>query len=49
MSKALEESDVVEMAMSLVCVLDKKQVTEILLGEQWSKVDIENFIEYCTT
>lgn len=49
MSKALEPSDVMEMAMSLVCILDKDDVKEILLGEQYLEADIEEFIEYCET
>ena len=49
MSKALESSDIVEMAMSLVCVLDKDVVKEILLGEQYIEADIAAFIEYCET
>ena len=49
MSKALESSDIVEMAMSLVCVLDKDAVKEILLGEQYLEADIAEFIEYCET
>lgn len=46
-SHALEPTDMMEMAMSLVCVLPKKQVKEILLGEQYSKEDINEFIEKC--
>ena len=35
----------IEMAKSLVCVMDKKEVREILKGEGWDKSEIAAFIE----
>lgn len=45
----MDEFEFEDMAMSLVCVLDKSMVTEILLGEQWSQDEINRFIEHCET
>ena len=47
MSKALETSDILDMAYSLVCILDKEMVREILLGEGYLQVDIDEFIAEC--
>lgn len=43
----LEESDILEMAMALVCVMNKDTVREILKGEGYSNVDIDEFIDEC--
>lgn len=43
----LEDDVVLEMAKSLVCVLDRDQVTAILLGEGWIEDEIFYFIEEC--
>ena len=34
-----------EMAKSLVCLMDKEQLKDLLLGEQWVPEEIEEFIE----
>ena len=47
MSKALETVDLLEMARSLVCLMSKDEVRAMLDGEGYSKVDVEEFIEYC--
>lgn len=48
MSKhALEYSDMLEMAKSLVCLLPKQMVENILIGEQYDIEDIDAFIEKC--
>lgn len=47
MSKTLEGSNIIEMTMALVCVLDNGTVIEILKGEGYEIQDIREFIEYC--
>lgn len=43
----MEASDFLEMARSLVCVLDNDTVIQILLNEGYLQVDIEEFITDC--
>ena len=43
----LDDDVVLEMAKSLVCVLEKDHVTAILLGEGWTEDEIIYFIEEC--
>ncbi len=45
----LEDDIVLEIAKSLVCVLEKDQVTAILLREGWTEDEIIYFIEECVT
>ena len=43
----IDTEDVLEMAKSLVCVLDEEMVIKILLGEGYLQVDIDEFMEVC--
>ena len=43
----MDDEKFTEMAKSLGCVLLKDQITQILLGEQWTAEEIEAFIEKC--
>lgn len=43
----LSEEKFNEMTKSLVCLLDKQMVENILIGEQYDIADIDAFIEKC--
>jgi len=43
----MDDYKFMEIAKSLVCVLDKNNVKEILLGEQWLIAEIKEFINEC--
>ena len=43
----MDDYKFMEIAKSLVCILNKHDVKEILLGEQWTIEEIKEFIEEC--
>ena len=49
MNNVLETEDILEMCKSLVCLMSEEAVKAMLDGEGYSKIEIEEFIEYCET